>query len=101
MVNVIAAIRVKPECLLQFLEVFKGNVPAVKAEKGCLEYQPTVDMESGLPPQVLEADVVTILEKWSSLDALRRHLATPHMAAYREKVKDMVLGVTLKVLKEA
>lgn len=101
MVNVIASIRVKPGARARFLEIFKANVPAVKAENGCVEYGPTVDLETGLPPQRLDPDVVTIIEKWSSLDTLRAHLAAPHMAAYREKVKDLVAGVELKVLQNA
>ena len=101
MISVLASIQIKPGCKDQFLAIFKANVPAVKAEDGCLEYRPTVDAPTGLPPQKLDADLVTIIEKWSSLDALRAHLAAPHMAAYREKVKDLVAGVSLKVLQDA
>lgn len=101
MINVIASIRVKPEGKAKFLEIFKDNVPAVRAEAGCLEYRPTVDAETELPPQRLDADVVTIIEKWSSLDALLAHLNAPHMATYREKVKTLVVGVELKVLQDA
>jgi quinol monooxygenase YgiN len=55
-----------------------------------------------LPPQILDANVVTVIEKWESLDALRNHLVTPHMKAFFEKRKDMVEGGSLlKVLQEA
>ena len=101
MVHVIASIQVKSGSLPRFLEILKSNVPAVKAEKGCLEYLPTRDVESGLPPQRLEPDTVVLIEKWTSLDALRTHLASAHMAAYREKTKELVRGVSLKVLQEA
>ena len=101
MISVLASISVKPGCREKFLAIFKANVPAVQAEDGCLEYRPTVDAPTGLAPQKLDADLVTIIEKWSSLDALRVHLAAPHMATYREKVKDLVSGVSLKVLQEA
>ena len=101
MITVIASIRVKPGTRAAYLEVLRGNLTSVRAEVGCHEYRPTVDTPSGLPPQQLDPDVVTLLEKWSSLDALREHLAAPHMAAYRDKVKDMVVGVTLKVLTDA
>jgi len=96
MVHVIASIRVQPGCLSRFLEIFKSNVPAVRAEKGCIEYRPAVDVEAGLPPQLLEPDTVVVIEKWDSLEALR-----PHMLAYREKVKELVTSVSLKVLQEA
>jgi quinol monooxygenase YgiN len=101
MISVLASITVKPGCREKFLAIFKSNVPAVIAENGCLEYRPTVDAPAGLAPQKLDADLVTIIEKWSSLDALRLHLTAPHMATYREKVKDLVSGVSLKVLQDA
>jgi quinol monooxygenase YgiN len=101
MVHVIASIRVQPGRLSRFLEIFKSNMPAVRAEKGCLEYGPTVDVDAGLPAQILEPETVVIIEKWDSLEALRNHLASPHMLAYREKVKDLVSGVSLKILQEA
>jgi quinol monooxygenase YgiN len=101
MIHVIASIRVQPGHRSRFLEIFKSNVLAVRAEKGCMEYRPTIDVDAGLPPQVLEPDTVVVIEKWDSLEALRAHLASPHMLAYREKVKDLVSGVSLKVLQEA
>jgi len=101
MIHVIAAIQVKPGKIQEFLTIFKANVPNVRAEKGCVDYEPTIDVDSGLPPQQLEADTVTIIERWDSLDALHAHLKTPHMLAYREKVKDIVMGMSLKVLEAA
>ncbi len=101
MIHVIASIQIKPGNKAAFLDIFKANVSAVKAEDGCIEYRPTVDVETGMPPQRLEPDTVVIIEKWSTLEALRAHLATPHMATYRQKVKALVEGVSLKVLQDA
>ncbi len=101
MINVIASIRVKPEDLSAFLEIFKSNVRIVKQEKGCIEYFPAVDIDAALLPQVLDDDVVTVIEKWKDLNALQAHLTSAHMIAYQEKVHDMVKEVSLKVLKEA
>ncbi len=101
MINVIASIRVKAGKRSEFLQIFKSNVPSVKKERGCIEYFPAIDIEAGLPPQTLDENVVTIIEKWESPEALRDHLKTPHMLAYREKVKEIVENVLLKVLKEA
>jgi quinol monooxygenase YgiN len=101
MISVIASIRVKPGSVSEFLEIFKANLPKVRQEKGCIEYFPAVDVDSGLPPQVLDKNTVTIIEKWESLEALRAHLTAPHMLAYREKVKDIVQNLSLKVLQEA
>jgi quinol monooxygenase YgiN len=101
MINVIASIRIKDGCLGEFLQRFRANVPAVLAEQGCLEYAPTVDVDSGIEAQQKDPLIVTIIEKWDSLDALHAHLKAPHMLSYREGVKDLVDGVSLKVLAEA
>ena len=102
MIHVIASIDVNPGGRDAFLAEFHKLVPAVKAEAGCVEYGPTVDVASGLPRQVAyREDTVTIVEQWESVDALEAHLATPHMAEYRENVKDLVAGVTLQVLETA
>jgi len=102
MIHVIASVRVKPGRRDDFLELLKSIARQVREEKGCIRYIPTVDIVSGLPPQVLDANLVTMIETWESLEALRNHLATPHMAAFFEKRKEMVEGgSSLKVLQEA
>jgi quinol monooxygenase YgiN len=101
MINVIASIHTKEDRLSEFVEVFKSNIPNVLEEKGCIEYVPTIDVPTGLPSQELNTNVVTVIEKWGSLEELQAHLSTPHMLAYKEKVKDLVDSVSLKVLKEA
>lgn len=101
MIHVIASIRVKAGWVSEFLEIFKSNVPNVKEERGCIEYFSALDIDAELSSQSLDENVVTIIEKWESLEALRDHLVSPHMLAYREKVKDMVEDTSLKVLKEA
>jgi quinol monooxygenase YgiN len=77
-------------------------VPLVRAEKGCIEYGPTVDIARGISVQgSLRADVAVIIEKWESLDALKAYTQAAHMAEYRERVKDLVESVTLQVLTPA
>jgi quinol monooxygenase YgiN len=99
MIHVIASIEIRPGSRQAFVGIFKENVPNVLAEKGCIRYEPTADVDTGLPPQGgVRPNVVTIVEAWESLEHLKAHLAAPHMAAYREKVKDMVVGVKLQVL---
>lgn len=98
MIIVLAAIKVKPEKRAEFIEIFKANVPNVLAEDGCIEYCPTIDIETGLPPQSKDENVVTIVEKWESTKALHAHLVAPHMLAYKQDVADMVEGMDLKVL---
>jgi len=101
MINVIASIHIKDGRLSEFIEIFKANIPKVLEEKGCVEYVPTVDVPAGLSLQELNDNVVTIIEKWDSLEDLQEHLTAPHMLVYKEKVKDFVDKVSLKVLMEA
>ena len=101
MISVIASIRIAKGQRGAFLDIFNANVPKVRQEAGCLEYSPAVDIDAALSVQDLDENVVTILEKWQSLEALRDHLAAPHMLEYKEKVKDLVENVSLKVLQPA
>jgi len=99
MIQVIATIELKPDCLNEFLAILHENVLKVKAEEGCLAYEPSVDVDSGLPVQgKIRQNTVTLVEAWVNLDALHAHLKAPHMAAYREAVKDCVQDVRLQVL---
>lgn len=99
MVCVLASITVREGCLQPFLEAFKANVPNVLAEDGCIEYAPAIDVETGLAPQALDARVVTVVEKWESLDHLRAHLIAPHMVEYKARTAECVDNVSLKVLR--
>lgn len=101
MISVLASISVKTGKRREFLEIFKANVPNVLAEKGCVEYMPMVDIASGLAPQQLDEHLVTIVEKWESLEHLKAHLVAPHMLSYKEQVEGLVEDVSLKVLEEA
>ena len=101
MITVLASIYVKAGQVDKFVEIFKANVPSVCAEDGCISYEPMVDVDSQLAPQILDENIVTIVEQWESIEALKAHLVAPHMLKYKEKVKNIVDKVTLKVLQNA
>ena len=66
----------------QVLEAFHANMPAVHAEKGCIEYGPTVDADGAPAIQTaLGPDTFVVVEKWATMDDLKAHGAAPHMAA--------------------
>jgi quinol monooxygenase YgiN len=99
MIYVIATVEIAAGKREQFLEEFRRLVPEVLAEQGCLFYGPTVDLASGLPRQVApRLNVVTIVESWVNLEDLHAHTVAPHMAKYRERVKELVVGTQLQVL---
>jgi len=99
MIQVLATITLADGMRAEYLNEFHKLVPQVRDEKGCIEYGPTIDFASGLPFQApIREDVVVIVEKWSDLEALKAHLAAPHMKPYRDAVKHMIKGTTIRIL---
>jgi quinol monooxygenase YgiN len=101
MIHVIASIGIKPGKREAFIKKFKANVPAVLAEDGCVEYIPATDAESGIEAQWLDETVVTVIEKWETVAALKAHIAAPHMEQFRTDTKHFVEDVSLTVLEDA
>ena len=99
MVHVIAVITAKPGQREAVLTHFRANVPAVRAEKGCIEYGAAVDAEPALPIQAKwGADTFVVVEKWESMDALKAHGAAPHMAAYAAKTRELLASRMIYIL---
>jgi quinol monooxygenase YgiN len=99
MIHVIATVELVEGKREAFLAEFRRVVPLVRAEVGCLDYGPTIDLPTGLAAQLPPREnTVTIVERWENLDALRAHVTAPHMLEYRAKVKDFVAGARLQVL---
>ena len=102
MIHVIAEIEVQPGKRDEFLRQFHQLVPQVRQEEGCLEYGPALDLATTLSNQPpVRENVVTVIEKWESLEALERHLIAPHMVQYRSQVKDLVVHTQIRVLQPA
>jgi quinol monooxygenase YgiN len=100
MINVIASLKIKPNNLDSFQEQLASIVDTVRAENGCIEYLPTIDVKTGIDTQILNPDTVTIIEKWESLEALHAHRAVSHMLVFKKNTKDMLLNMSIKVLGE-
>ena len=102
MIHVVAIITAKPGMRDSILKIFHANIPAVRAEKGCIEYGPAVDAEGvGGIQTKLGPDAFVVVEKWESVDALKAHAAAPHMAAYAAKTKEMIASRVIHVLSPA
>jgi quinol monooxygenase YgiN len=102
MICVIATIEVAAGRRDDFLAAFRQLVPKVKAETGCLEYGPMIDLPTsiaGQPPA--RGDVVTVVEKWESIETLEAHLMAPHMLQFRKTTEGMRAGIALRVLQPA
>jgi len=98
MIHVLAIITAKPGQRGALLAAFRANMPAVHAEKGCIEYGPAIDADMGGFQTRIGADGFVVVEKWESLETLKAHAAAPHMAAYGTKTKDMIASRVIHVL---
>ena len=102
MIHVVAVITAKPGLRDSILQAYRANVPAVKAEDGCIEYGAAVDAENALAFQTKYGpDTFVVIEKWSNMDALKAHAAAPHMAAYGARTKEMIASRVIHILSPA
>ena len=102
MIHVLATIQIKPGRRSEFLVELQQIVETVRAETGCVQYAPCLDVESRIPVQAApRPDVVTIIEQWESIDTLTQHLSAPHMVEYRGRVREFVDWVDLRILEPA
>ena len=97
MIHVVAIITAKPGKREEILRHARANLAAVRAEKGCVEYGPTVDVE-GMGTAKFGPDTFVVIEKWESADALKAHSAAPHMAAYAAKTREHIASRVIHVL---
>jgi quinol monooxygenase YgiN len=102
MIHVIAVLTAKPGQRARLLEAFRANLAAVRAEKGCIEYGPTIDAETPLRFQTRHGpESVVVIEKWDSVAALEAHAAAPHMAAFGAKTKEWLASRVIHILAPA
>ena len=99
MIYVIATSTLKEGCKDEFVKLALANYKNVHAEAGCISYLLNEDCATGMPNQpALRENCVTFVECWESIDALKAHLAAPHMKAFAAAVKDLRTGSELRVV---
>jgi quinol monooxygenase YgiN len=102
MIHVLAVITAKPGMRDRILEAFRANVPAVRAETGCIAYEAVVDLREPVPGFAqFGADAFVVVEKWESLAALQAHAVAPHMKAYAATVRELTANRAIHVLEPA
>jgi quinol monooxygenase YgiN len=99
MVHVIAIITARPGLRAELLKLVHANLAAVRAEQGCIEYGPAIDVPGfGGAQAVLGEDTFVFVEKWESAEALRLHFTQPHMIDYLGKSKELIATRAVHVL---
>ena len=97
--HVLAVITAKKGMRKHVLEAFHQNASTVRQQKGCMEYMATIDADdAGALQTKFGDDTFVVVEKWESLGALKDHAASPHMAAYAQKTKDLIASRVIHVL---
>jgi len=102
LIHVVVIATAKPGQRDAVLSLFQANIPLVRAEAGCVEYQPVVDIEGGRGDLAkIGPDTFIVIEKWESQSALEAHAASAHMAKYAAQVKDLLASRVVHVLAPA
>ena len=100
MLHVLAIITTKSGKRAEVLDLFRANMPTVRAEAGCIEYGPAIDAE-GLGQAHFGPDSFVVIEKWESPAALAAHAKAPHMVAYGARTADLIANRAIHVLVSA
>ena len=104
MIHVVAVITAKPGRREQILAEFREIIPTVRAEEGCIEYGPAIDLEDGGAIQTeIGSDTFMVIEKWTSRDTLAARLdAAGYLTAGNAgKVKELIDSRVIHVLRSA
>jgi quinol monooxygenase YgiN len=99
MIHVIAILTAKPGKRGDLLKLFKGIIPTVLAEDGCIEYGPVVDVVETEP--AFGPDTYVVVEKWRDMPALKAHAVAPHMKAFGAKAGDLIAARAVHVMEPA
>ena len=74
MLIVAAEAVVEPDAVETVREALRRMEEETRKEPGCLAYAFSVDLN--------DASMIRIFERWESMDALKTHMKTPHMATF-------------------
>jgi quinol monooxygenase YgiN len=82
---IVAEFEVKPDRLEQFLELARADASqSVANEPGCRQFDVTLDRE--------QPNRVVLYEVYQDEAAFDAHLQTPHLAAFRAGIEDLIVS---------
>ena len=86
---VLAKIQPKEGCQDTIIELANELVYETLQEEGNIEYQLLKSDED---------DTLTFVEKWESLEALKKHMASPHFLNFGEESDEFVENMDIQVI---
>jgi quinol monooxygenase YgiN len=98
-IHIIAIVTAKPGRRAEALEAVRDVAPLARAETGCIEYSPLVDLDSSAAK--FGTDSFVVVEKWKDKAALARHRTAAHMVAYAAKTQDLIAKRSIYLLGSA
>ncbi len=84
MIVVIGRVRTDEARREELVRVANDVVTASRMDPGCIGYRFYRDMEDG--------DAYLFVEEWESLEALRAHFATAHIATFMKAIPAAIVG---------
>jgi quinol monooxygenase YgiN len=97
MIYSIVTMLIKKGKMDDFLAECRKIRPLVLAEPGCLMYDYTREIDTGDSIQeTLNADRITLYEKWASQEALDIHNDAPYMTDFVARVRPLRESVTIR-----
>lgn len=86
---VLANLEPKEGCQDSIIEISKELIEESLLEDGNISYQL-------LKP--IEKDSLTFVEKWESLEALKKHMASPHFLNFNEESEEFVEKMEIQII---
>ncbi|MCB8873763.1 putative quinol monooxygenase [Acidisoma silvae] len=99
MIHVVAVLTAKIGHRASLLAALNAVVDDVRAEPGCLEYRPVVDL--AYSTSKFGADTIVVIEKWQDQAALDAHGEAPALKSFMEKAKHVLAQADIHLMQNA
>lgn len=84
MLLITGTFRIPPDKVAAAQGIMRRMIEASRMEDGCVEYHYAQD--------VFDAGLIHVIERWADQQALDRHFASPHLAAWRAAWAEFGIG---------
>jgi quinol monooxygenase YgiN len=99
MIYVIATMTARDGRHDELVATFGGILDVVRAKRGCVAYDLTVQCDSGLPGQrPIGPNDLVIVEAWDDWSAFEAHITDPAYRAWYVGVYPCVAGASMQIL---
>ena len=93
MIYVLATIETWPGKDTELIAGAGACIAATRREDGCISYDYVRDTE--------KPNIVMVVERWTTREALAAHMLMPHLKEWREKRKPLVLSTKVEIIHAA